>query len=108
MLFAESSYITPPHIARLESQGERGDRILIQGKTTGSAMVAVRLVDPAYRVRKFWKLPRKEFARARQGKLAIVVCDVLLQVVLQECLRVLNLLVVWYSLLSVSFSLNSH
>ncbi|XP_067936717.1 nuclear pore membrane glycoprotein 210-like [Watersipora subatra] len=47
--FADSSYDTPSHIELMESQGLRGDTILVQGIKTGSAIVSVRLADPVYK-----------------------------------------------------------
>ncbi|XP_071946091.1 nuclear pore membrane glycoprotein 210-like [Antedon mediterranea] len=41
--FLETYYIPLPHIAEFETGGKQGDRILIEGITTGSAKVSVKL-----------------------------------------------------------------
>ena len=48
--FSESSYKARAHIRSLEEQGRRGDRILVRGIRTGSALVSAKLTDPAYKV----------------------------------------------------------
>jgi len=48
--FSESSYDAPLYIKQLEEQGRHGDRILLQGIQTGTGIVTVRPVDPAYKV----------------------------------------------------------
>ena len=55
MTYDESPYIVPEAIVPLESNGRRGDRILIEGRQTGLARVSVRLANPAYQV---WNLNR--------------------------------------------------
>ncbi|KAL5267879.1 hypothetical protein ACHWQZ_G004806 [Mnemiopsis leidyi] len=49
ILYSDSSYLTPPTIGILESQGKQGDKILVQGINTGVAWVKARLAHPAYK-----------------------------------------------------------
>ncbi|ELU01491.1 hypothetical protein CAPTEDRAFT_222865 [Capitella teleta] len=48
LTFVDSSYETLDYIMHLERLGQRGDRILISGKRTGSAKVSARIADSAY------------------------------------------------------------
>ncbi|RXG59998.1 Nuclear pore membrane glycoprotein, partial [Armadillidium vulgare] len=48
--FEASPYETPPSIALLESIGEQGNRVLIEGRQTGFARLSVQMGHPSYKV----------------------------------------------------------
>ncbi|XP_029927981.1 nuclear pore membrane glycoprotein 210 [Myripristis murdjan] len=47
--FSETGYFAPHHIVSLEEAGQRGDRVLLEGLSTGIAQVQVWLSDPEYK-----------------------------------------------------------
>ena len=49
--FADSSYDVIPSIAALESQGQQGHVVLIEGLRTGSARVSVQLDNESFKVK---------------------------------------------------------
>lgn len=51
LAFTESPYECPPAIAPLESQGRQGNKVLVEGRQTGSAKLSVRLAHHAYQVK---------------------------------------------------------
>ncbi|KAK4314544.1 hypothetical protein Pmani_014165 [Petrolisthes manimaculis] len=46
--FTESPYECPPAISPLESEGRQGNKVLVEGRQTGTAKLSVRLAHPAY------------------------------------------------------------
>ena len=46
MTWKDSPYNTEHILEKLESQGSRGNKVLLEGIKTGSAKVSVKLVDP--------------------------------------------------------------
>ena len=48
--FDDSSYATDPIIGSLEAGGYHGDTVLVEGVSTGTAKVSVRLVDRVWKV----------------------------------------------------------
>lgn len=51
LAYSESSYVARAHIREIEAGGRRGDRILVRGIKSGSAVVSVKMADPVYKVR---------------------------------------------------------